>query len=57
MLLLAVGHPRRHPAGAKPGLEPSSNEAEQSMLDVVYLIGGCAFFALAVLYTTACDHL
>jgi len=27
------------------------------MLDVIYLIGGCAFFIVAVLYTTACDHL
>jgi hypothetical protein len=27
------------------------------MLDIAYLIGGCVFFALAVLYTVACDHL
>jgi hypothetical protein len=30
---------------------------EFAMLDLAYLIGGCAFFALAVLYTIACDHL
>lgn len=30
---------------------------EPCMLDVIYLVGGCAFFVVAVLYTTACDHL
>ncbi len=30
---------------------------ELVMLDVVYLIGGCVFFVVAILYTTACDHL
>jgi hypothetical protein len=42
---------RRRPANRpRPGMEPV-------MLDVVYLIGGCIFFVIAVLYTTACDHL
>ena len=27
------------------------------MLDLVFLVGGCAFFVAAVLYTTACDKL
>jgi hypothetical protein len=27
------------------------------MLDLVYLVGGCAFFVVSVLYTTACDRL
>jgi hypothetical protein len=30
---------------------------ELFMLDVIYLVGGCAFFVIAVCYTTACDHL
>jgi hypothetical protein len=27
------------------------------MLDIVYLVGGCLFFAVAVVYSTACDRL
>ena len=27
------------------------------MLDIVYAAGGCVFFVIAILYTTACDHL
>jgi hypothetical protein len=27
------------------------------MLDIVYLVGGCLFFVVAVVYTIACDRL
>jgi len=27
------------------------------MLDILYLIGGSAFFVVAALYATACDNL
>jgi hypothetical protein len=27
------------------------------VLDILYLLGGCAFFAVSVLYTVACDRL
>ena len=30
---------------------------EFQMLDILYLVGGAAFFVISVLYTTACDHL
>ena len=31
--------------------------SEFIMLDVVYVLAGCAFFAVAVSYATVCDHL
>lgn len=30
---------------------------EFPMLDIVYLVGGCLFFAVSVAYATACDKL
>lgn len=27
------------------------------MLDIVYLVGGCLFFAVTVVYSIACDRL
>lgn len=27
------------------------------MLDIVYVMSGCAFFAIAVLYTMGCENL
>jgi hypothetical protein len=33
------------------------SDRSTDMLDVIYVIGGCAFFAVAILYTYACDRL
>jgi hypothetical protein len=30
---------------------------EFPMLDIVYLVGGCLFFAVCVVYAAACDTL
>ncbi len=50
MLAAKVGGPASH------GQDPERFR-ELFMLDVIYLVGGCAFFVIAVWYTTACDHL
>ena len=36
---------------------PFCRAMECPMLDVVYLAGGCLFFAAAVAYSVACDRL
>jgi hypothetical protein len=41
--------------GEREGLVPCAPGA--AMLDAVLIVAGVAFFALAVLYGIACDHL
>lgn len=34
-----------------------TDRKEQPMLDVIFLVGGVGFFAVAIAYAYACDHL
>ncbi|MBN9263488.1 MAG: hypothetical protein J0I75_02790 [Hyphomicrobium sp.] len=34
-----------------------TDRKEQPMLDVIFLVGGIGFFAVAIAYAYACDHL
>jgi hypothetical protein len=45
--------------GSSPGSHPipSLHANGVSMLDIVYLVGGGLFFAVCVVYATACDKL
>ena len=49
--------PFRRPVRPGPAECPRGQEGSRLVLDVAYLVGGCAFFVLAVLYTHACERL
>jgi hypothetical protein len=53
--------PSRIPARTLPSRSPNRSSAPLRwrflMLDIAYVIGGCIFFAVAMLYATACDNL
>ncbi len=40
-----------------PPLVAAEWHGSSVVLDVVYLVGGCAFFVVAVLYAGACERL
>ena len=56
LLSVPTQPPRQRPGGMATW-PLAAGPTERAMSDLLYLLGGCAFFALAILYTTACDHL
>jgi hypothetical protein len=46
-----------HPPSSGPGLPLNLAGAERPMLDILFISGGLAFFALAVGYAALCERL